>query len=188
LLLAAHLILVCPCHRRRPFTSLHYSSETKDECDEEDGEPGVERGSDLGCHGRVSTHQASEHRSIHHLHNCHSSSIHRLGFLHVQEVFDKDTFSKDDLMGDAEFDIEALVQIIQMDLEDIRSGTVVRSVRPGGKDSCLADESHIIWDNGQVVQDLLLKLRNVDTGVVHLQLKWVTIPGSKLIKHDCMQL
>lgn len=105
-----------------------------------------------------------------------------------QEVFDKDTFSKDDRMGDAEFDIEALVQIIQMDLEDIRSGTVVRTVRPGGKDSCLADESHIIWDNGQVVQDLLLKLRNVDTGVVHLQLKWVTIPGSKLIKHDCMQL
>ncbi|CAD6221613.1 unnamed protein product [Miscanthus lutarioriparius] len=97
------------------------------------------------------------------------------------EVFDKDTFSKDDLMGDAEFDIEALVQIIQMDLEDIRSGTVVRSVRPGGKDSCLADESHIIWDNGQVVQDLLLKLRNVDTGVVHLQLKWVTIPVAHVV-------
>ncbi|XP_066398477.1 GTPase activating protein 1-like [Miscanthus floridulus] len=93
------------------------------------------------------------------------------------EVFDKDTFSKDDMMGDAEFDIEALVQIIQMDLEDIRSGTVVRTVRPGGKDCCLADESHIIWDKDQVVQDLLLKLRNVNTGVVHLQLKWVTIPG-----------
>jgi hypothetical protein len=31
-----------------------------------------------------------------------------------QEVFGKDTFSKDDRMGDAEFDIEALVQIIQM--------------------------------------------------------------------------
>nr|AGT17060.1 hypothetical protein SHCRBa_014_M16_R_260 [Saccharum hybrid cultivar R570] len=77
------------------------------------------------------------------------------------EVFDKDTFSKDDRMGDTEFDIEAVVQIIQMDrAEDIRSGTVVRTVHPGGKDSCLADESHIIWDNGQVVQNLLLKLRN----------------------------
>ncbi|CAL5034327.1 unnamed protein product [Urochloa decumbens] len=93
------------------------------------------------------------------------------------EVFDKDTFSKDDEMGDAEFDIEALMQIIKMDLEDIRSGTVVRTVRPG-KNSCLADESHIIWENGQVVQDLLLKLRNVETGVVHLQLKWVNIPGN----------
>ncbi|RLN36254.1 protein C2-DOMAIN ABA-RELATED 5-like [Panicum miliaceum] len=92
------------------------------------------------------------------------------------EVFDKDTFSKDDQMGDAEFDIEALMQIIQMDLEDIRSGTVVRTVRPGSH-CCLADESHIIWENGQVVQDLLLKLRNVDTGVVHLQLRWVNVPG-----------
>ncbi|PAN09277.1 hypothetical protein PAHAL_2G007900 [Panicum hallii] len=92
------------------------------------------------------------------------------------EVFDKDTFSKDDQMGDAEFDIEALMQIIQMDLEDIRSGTVVRTVRPGSH-CCLADESHIMWENGQVVQDLLLKLRNVETGVVHLQLRWVNIPG-----------
>lgn len=95
----------------------------------------------------------------------------------TQEVFDKDTFSKDDRMGDAEFDIEALMQIIKMDLEDIRSGTVVRTVRPG-KHCCLADESHIIWQDGQVVQDILLKLRNVDTGVVHLQLKWVHIPGT----------
>ncbi|KAK8458786.1 hypothetical protein SEVIR_2G006300v4 [Setaria viridis] len=92
------------------------------------------------------------------------------------EVFDKDTFSKDDRMGDAEFDIEALMQIIKMDLEDIRSGTVVRTVRPD-KHCCLADESHIIWQDGQVVQDILLKLRNVDTGVVHFQLKWVHIPG-----------
>ncbi|KAG8081297.1 hypothetical protein GUJ93_ZPchr0007g4537 [Zizania palustris] len=92
------------------------------------------------------------------------------------EVLDKDTFSKDDQMGDAEFDIEALMQIIQMDLEDISSGTVVRTVRPG-RQCCLADESHIIWENGQVVQDMLLKLRNVETGVVHLQLKWVKIPG-----------
>ncbi|KAG8100872.1 hypothetical protein GUJ93_ZPchr0013g37507 [Zizania palustris] len=92
------------------------------------------------------------------------------------EVFDKDTFSKDDRMGDAEFDIEALMQIIQMDLEDIRSGTVVRTVRPG-RQCCLADESKIIWENGQVVQDVLLKLRNVETGVVHLQLKWVKIRG-----------
>merc|ERR1712137_1076569 len=74
------------------------------------------------------------------------------------EVFDKDTFSKDDRMGDAEFDIEALMQIIQMDLEDIRSGTVVRTVRPS-KQCCLADESRIIWENGQLVQDILLKLR-----------------------------
>uniref|UniRef100_A0A0E0E6U3 C2 domain-containing protein n=1 Tax=Oryza meridionalis TaxID=40149 RepID=A0A0E0E6U3_9ORYZ len=95
------------------------------------------------------------------------------------EVFDKDTFSKDDQMGDAEFDIEALMQIVRMDLKDIRSGTVVRTVRPG-RQCCLADESHIVWENGQIVQDMLLKLRNVETGVVHLQLKWVNIPDLRV--------
>ncbi|KAL5198446.1 hypothetical protein ABZP36_001958 [Zizania latifolia] len=49
------------------------------------------------------------------------------------EVLDKDTFSKYDQMGDAEFDIEKLIQIIQMNLEDICSGTVVRTVRPGSR-------------------------------------------------------
>jgi hypothetical protein len=96
-------------------------------------------------------------------------------------VFDKDTFSRDDPMGDAEFDVEAMMQILRMDLEDIRSGTVVRTVRPaaggGSHRCCLADESHIVWRDGQVVQDVLLRLRNVETGVVHLQLKWVRIPG-----------
>jgi hypothetical protein len=100
-----------------------------------------------------------------------SDSYYQLSRFCEQEVFDKDTFSKDDKMGDAEFDIEALMQ---MDLEDIRSGTVVRTVRPG-KSCCLA-----IWENGQLVQDVLLKLRNVETGVLHLQLKWVNIPGKFL--------
>jgi hypothetical protein len=87
-------------------------------------------------------------------------------------------------MGDAEFDIEALMQMVQMDLDDIRSGTVVRTVRPG-KNCCLADESPIIWENGQLVQDVLLKLRNVETGVLHLQLKWVNIPGKFLPRIAC---
>lgn len=98
----------------------------------------------------------------------------------TQEVFDKDKFSKDDQMGDAEVDLEPLLQMARMDLEDIRSGTVVRTVRPhrggAGGGCCLADESSIVWEEGQVVQDALLKLRNVATGIIHLQLRWVKIP------------
>ncbi|KAK1682326.1 hypothetical protein QYE76_043174 [Lolium multiflorum] len=97
------------------------------------------------------------------------------------EVFDKDKLSKDDPMGDAQVDLEPLVQMARMDLEDIRSGTVVRTVRPhrGGTSSacCLADESNIVWEEGQVVQDALIKLRNVATGIIHLQLRWVKIPA-----------
>uniref|UniRef100_A0ACD5UNA6 Uncharacterized protein n=1 Tax=Avena sativa TaxID=4498 RepID=A0ACD5UNA6_AVESA len=98
------------------------------------------------------------------------------------EVFDKDKISKDDPMGDAQVDLEPLVQMARMDLEDIRSGSVVRTVRPhrGGTSSvcCLADESNIVWEEGQVVQDALIKLRNVDTGMLQLQLRWVKIPAS----------
>jgi hypothetical protein len=99
----------------------------------------------------------------------------------MQEVFDKDKLSKDDPMGDAQVDLEPLVQMARMDLEDIHSGTVVRTVRPhrGGTSSacCLADESNIVWEEGQVVQDALIKLRNVATGIIHLQLRWVKIPA-----------
>ena len=96
-------------------------------------------------------------------------------------MFDKDKLSKDDPMGEAQVDVEPLVQMARMDLEDIRSGTVVRTVRPhrGGTSSvcCLADESNIVWEEGQVVQDALIKLRNVATGIIHLQLRWVKIPA-----------
>uniref|UniRef100_A0ACD5UYC8 Uncharacterized protein n=1 Tax=Avena sativa TaxID=4498 RepID=A0ACD5UYC8_AVESA len=98
------------------------------------------------------------------------------------EVFDKDKISKDDPMGDAQVDLEPLVQMARMDLEDIKSGSVVRTVRPhrGGTSSvcCLADESNIVWEEGQVVQDALIKLRNVATGILELQLRWVKIPAS----------
>ncbi|KAL6606097.1 hypothetical protein ACP70R_041750 [Stipagrostis hirtigluma subsp. patula] len=83
-----------------------------------------------------------------------------------QEVFDKDTFSKGDKKGDAESDIEALIPIIQMDLEVIGSGS-----GSGGE-----PESHIIWDC-QIVQDLLQKLRNVETGMLWCTCKAATEMG-----------
>ncbi|XP_020092745.1 protein C2-DOMAIN ABA-RELATED 5-like isoform X1 [Ananas comosus] len=95
------------------------------------------------------------------------------------EVYDKDTFSKDDDMGDADLDVQPFVQVAKMDLADIPSGTVVRTVRPC-KQNCLADESHIVWKNGRLVQDTILRLRNVESGEVQLQLQWVNIPGVAL--------
>lgn len=156
----------------------------------------MERRADFSCQESRNTYPASKHLYLYTYIKCSNTKLsrqflplllnfffkktgnlrYRLPLFLKQEVFDKDTFSKDDQMGDAEFDIEALMQIVRMDLQDIRSGTVVRTVRPG-RQCCLADESHIVWENGQIVQDMLLKLRNVETGVVHLQLKWVNIPG-----------
>ncbi|XP_044465310.1 protein C2-DOMAIN ABA-RELATED 4-like [Mangifera indica] len=93
-------------------------------------------------------------------------------------VYDHDTFSKDDKMGDAEFNIISFVEALKMDLSSRPSGTIISRVTPS-KDNDLAEESCIRWNDGKVVQDLCLKLRNVECGQVEIQLQWIVLPGSK---------
>jgi hypothetical protein len=93
-------------------------------------------------------------------------------------VFDKDTFSRDDPMGDAEVDVAPLMEAAATTSPgDLKSGAVVRSVRPSTR-NCLADESHVCWRNGRFVQDMILRLKNVESGEVQLQLQWVPIPAA----------
>ncbi|URD85371.1 ADP-ribosylation factor GTPase-activating protein [Musa troglodytarum] len=93
------------------------------------------------------------------------------------EVYDKDTFSLDDRMGDAEFDIRPFEEAVKMNLEGLPNGIIIRKVVPCRR-NCLAEESHVYWTDGEVVQDLVLRLRNVECGEVELQLHWISIPGS----------
>ncbi|XP_027077502.1 protein C2-DOMAIN ABA-RELATED 2-like [Coffea arabica] len=93
------------------------------------------------------------------------------------QVFDKDTFSFDDKMGDAEFDIGPFIEAVRMRLENIPSGTVITNVKPS-RQNCLAEDSNIVWENGKVKQHMFLRLRNVERGEVELQLEWIDIPGS----------
>uniref|UniRef100_A0ACD5UZT9 Uncharacterized protein n=1 Tax=Avena sativa TaxID=4498 RepID=A0ACD5UZT9_AVESA len=94
-------------------------------------------------------------------------------------VFDKDTFSRDDPMGEAEIEVEPMVEFLHMepDPEDLRNGAVVRSIRPSNQ-NCFVEESHVCWKNGKFVQDVILRLRNVESGEIQLQLQWVNMPGS----------
>ncbi|MBA0861917.1 hypothetical protein Goshw_011816 [Gossypium schwendimanii] len=93
-------------------------------------------------------------------------------------VYDRDTFSLDDKMGDAEFEIGPLVNAVKMSLEGRPNGTIITKVQPS-RQNCLSQESCIIWNNGKVVQDMFLRLRNVETGEVELQLEWIHVPGSR---------
>ncbi|KAK5774985.1 hypothetical protein F383_24715 [Gossypium arboreum] len=93
-------------------------------------------------------------------------------------VYDRDTFSLDDKMGDAEFEIGPLVNAVKMRLEGLPNGTIITKVQPS-RENCLSQESCIIWNNGKVVQDMFLRLRNVETGEVDLQLEWIHVPGSR---------
>ncbi|CAN6570068.1 unnamed protein product [Malus baccata var. baccata] len=93
-------------------------------------------------------------------------------------VYDKDTFSFDDKMGDAEFDIALFIQVLRMRLEGVPDGTVITKVQPS-RENCLAEESCIIWSNGKLVQNMILRLRNVECGEIELQLQWIDVPSSR---------
>ncbi|XP_022738490.1 protein C2-DOMAIN ABA-RELATED 3-like isoform X1 [Durio zibethinus] len=94
------------------------------------------------------------------------------------KVYDHDTFSKDDKMGDAEFDIRTYIEALKMNLGEIPSGTILSRLQPG-RNNCLAEESTIYLNEGKVVQDLCFRLRNVERGEVEIQLQWIDLPGSK---------
>ncbi|KZV24871.1 hypothetical protein F511_14754 [Dorcoceras hygrometricum] len=82
-------------------------------------------------------------------------------------VYDHNTFSMDDKMGDPEFDIRPYIEALKMNLSGLPSGTIISKIQPS-RSNCFAEESSVIWKDGKVVQDLCLRLRNVECGEVEL--------------------
>ncbi|CAN6445656.1 unnamed protein product [Victoria cruziana] len=87
------------------------------------------------------------------------------------EVYDKDRFSRDDGMGDAEIDINTFMDAVKMRIAGSEDNVVCRTVLPA-PNNCLATESCIRCVNGKIVQDIILRLRNVECGELELQLFW----------------
>ncbi|PON38279.1 C2 domain containing protein [Parasponia andersonii] len=85
-------------------------------------------------------------------------------------VYDKDTFSFDDKMGDADIDIGPFLKALKMHLEGVPDGITVSKVKPSNQ-NCLTEECCIIWSGGRLVQNMILRLRNVECGEVELQLR-----------------
>ncbi|XWS22846.1 hypothetical protein CRYUN_Cryun29cG0071000 [Craigia yunnanensis] len=100
-------------------------------------------------------------------------------------VYDKDTFTVDDQMGNAEIDIKPYIAALKMGkgLQNFSNGYALKKIQPGST-NCLADESSIIWNNGKITQDMRLKLRNVESGEVIIQLEWIEIPGCKGLESE----
>ncbi|CAO2828504.1 unnamed protein product [Amaranthus hypochondriacus] len=94
-------------------------------------------------------------------------------------VYDHDTFTKHDRMGDATIDIKPYIECMKMGLEELPIGTSVTKVQPNDN-NCLADESKVVWiDKGKMIQDMLLKLQHVEKGKIQIQLEWFNPPGCK---------
>ncbi|CDY27654.1 BnaUnng00040D [Brassica napus] len=96
-------------------------------------------------------------------------------------VYDKDLFSADDKMGEAEFSIAPYLEAIKLrhKLEgQLPNGTIIMKVQPT-RQNCLSEESHIVLNQGKLVQNMFLRLQRVECGEVELQLEWIDVPGSK---------
>ncbi|GAB4828660.1 Protein C2-DOMAIN ABA-RELATED 4 [Ancistrocladus abbreviatus] len=93
-------------------------------------------------------------------------------------VYDKDRLSFDDKMGDAEFDVWPFLDAVKVNPQELPDGTIITSVKPT-RENCLSEESKIMWKDGKFVQDMFLRLRNVECGEIELQLQWTDISGSR---------
>lgn len=88
------------------------------------------------------------------------------------EVFDKDLLKADDKMGHAQINLHPLISAGRLrQILGVSSGeTTLRKVIPES-DNCLATESSICCIDGDVVQDVWLRLSDVESGEIELRLK-----------------
>ncbi|KAJ0614087.1 putative C2 domain-containing protein [Helianthus annuus] len=91
------------------------------------------------------------------------------------QVFDHDTFSADDIMGEAEIDIQPLITSAMAFgdpgiLEDMQIGKWLKS-----EDNALLEDSIMNIIDGKVIQEVTLKLQNIESGEIDLRIDWMPI-------------
>ncbi|KAL0538534.1 hypothetical protein IC582_022681 [Cucumis melo] len=90
-------------------------------------------------------------------------------------VYDKDTFSTDDFMGEAEIDINPLLTAARA----CERSTICEPMQLGkwvaSKENTLAKDGIISLVDGKIRQDISLKLQNVERGVLEMELECVAL-------------
>ena len=96
----------------------------------------------------------------------------------MQTVYDKDRFSGDDKMGNTEIDLRPFLEAHQMELDfqKLPNGCAIKRIRLG-RTNGLAEESTITWSNGKIIQNMILRLRNMECGEIEIMLKLTAGPG-----------
>lgn len=92
------------------------------------------------------------------------------------QVFDKDLLSADDSMGDAEVDLQPLVSAARIHDGVKLTGQVQVGKWLASNDNALVEDSVIyLKEDGHVVQGVSLKLKNVESGFLDLDLEWLPL-------------
>lgn len=91
------------------------------------------------------------------------------------QVFDHDTFSADDIMGEAEIDIQPLITSAMAFGDPEMFGNMQIGKWLKSHDNALLEDSIINIVDGKVRQEVSLKLQNVESGDLELDLEWLPL-------------
>lgn len=93
----------------------------------------------------------------------------------MQLVYDKDTFSTDDFMGEAEIDIHPLLTAARACERSTISEPMQLGKWVASKENTLAKDGIITLEDGKIRQEISLKLQNVERGVLEMELECVPL-------------
>ncbi|RRT47074.1 hypothetical protein B296_00021345, partial [Ensete ventricosum] len=92
-----------------------------------------------------------------------------------QQVFDQDVLSSNDMMGEADVDLQPMITAATAFgdpdlLADMQIGKWLQS-----NDNALIRDSTINIIDGKIKQEVSLKLQNVESGGIDLELEWIPL-------------
>ncbi|XP_004486457.1 probable ADP-ribosylation factor GTPase-activating protein AGD13 [Cicer arietinum] len=91
------------------------------------------------------------------------------------KVFDHDTFSADDIMGEADIDLQSLITSAMAFGDAGMFGNMQIGKWLKSDDNALIEDSLVEITDGKVKQMMSLKLQNVESGEIELELEWIPL-------------
>lgn len=94
-------------------------------------------------------------------------------------MYDRDVISADDIMGEAEIDLQAMITAALAFGESDVPGNMQMQVGKWLKtsDNALIEDSLVYIVDGRIKQEVRLKLQNVESGEMELELEWLVAFG-----------
>ncbi|GMI81912.1 ARF-GAP domain 12 [Hibiscus trionum] len=91
------------------------------------------------------------------------------------QVYDHDTFSADDIMGEAEIDIQPLITSAMSYGDPQMFGNMQIGKWLKSRDNALIEDSIVNIVDGRVIQEVSLQLQNVESGEIYLEVEWLPL-------------
>lgn len=98
--------------------------------------------------------------------------------LFYQQVYDHDVISADDIMGEAEIDLQAMITAALAFGDSDVPGNMQVGKWLKTSDNALMEDSLVNIVDGRIKQEVHLKLQNVESGEMELELEWLPLDES----------